>query len=52
MKHSSESVPEKLNPVITVDQLPAENNAARLAQDVPSAAPALVVEKNRETTAI
>jgi hypothetical protein len=45
MRHFSESVP-KLNPVMTLDQLPAENSAARSAHVVPSAAPAPLVLKN------
>ena len=47
---SRASEPEKLNPVITLDQLPVENNAARSAQVVPSPAPALEVEKYRTAT--
>ena len=52
MKHSSESLPAKLNPVMTDDQFPPENSAARSAHVVPSAAPALAVEKYRVMMAI
>lgn len=51
MRHSSESDPLKANPVITLDQLPVLNSAARSAHVVPSAAPAAVVEKYRVTIA-
>jgi hypothetical protein len=37
---------------MTLDQWPAENRAARLAHEVPSAAPAPVVLKYRVTIAI
>lgn len=52
MRTSRESLPEKLNPVIIVSVTPAVSNAALFAHVVPSAAPALVVEKYRITSAI
>lgn len=51
-KHFNESDPLKSNPVITVLQLPAENNAARSFQVVPSAAPAPDVLKYLVTIAM